>query len=216
VKIAVVCMTLVPGLAGAGAMAQVAGDGMEKAGACSTLPAAERRDCLSRASPHGVPLSRPPPAATAADNWIVSETMSPVDYSPVAIATATAAVSSGGGSAVDTLQFSIRCRGGRSDMVVTGPAITRRAEDYAVTYAVDGGPPVGLAAGALASGSGLALKGDVVRLLASLPDRGVVAFRIAAGQGAVLEARYSLAGLKAVRDRLAIPCRWPAAGAPAK
>jgi len=66
-----------------------------------------------------------------------------------------------------------------------------------------------VAAGTPASGTGVAIKGDVVRLLASLPDRGDVTFRLAARQGAAVEGRYALASLKTVRDRLAVPCKWP-------
>jgi hypothetical protein len=148
--------------------------------------------------------------APAADNWIVSETTSPIDYTPVTIATA----SSGGGPDGSTLQLSIQCRGGRTDLMIGGPALTRRGEDYVVSYAVNDGQPVVVAAGTPASGTGLAIRGDVVRLLASLPDRGEVAFRVTTRQGAALEGRYALAGLKIVLDRLAVPCKWPAAGAP--
>ena len=118
----------------------------------------------------------------AADNWIVSETTSPLDYTPVAIATA----SSSGGPDGATLQLSIQCRGGRTDLVIGGPALTRRVEDYVVSYGVNDGQPVVVAVGAPASGTGVAIKGDVVRLLASLPDRGEVFFRVdrPAGRGA--------------------------------
>ena len=147
--------------------------------------------------------------APAADNWIVSETTSPLDYTPVAIATA----SSSGAPDGAIMQLSIQCRGGRTDLVIGGPAVTRRVEDYVVSYGVNDGQPVVVAVGAPAFGTGVALKGDVVRLLASLPDRGEVFFRIAARQGGTLEGRYALGGLKIVRDRLAVPCKWPA-GAP--
>jgi hypothetical protein len=70
-----------------------------------------------------------------------------------------------------------------------------------------------VAAGTPASGTGVAIRGDVVRLLASLPDQGAVAFRVTARQGAALEGRYALATLKTVLDRLAAPCKWPAAAA---
>ena len=155
-----------------------------------------------------------PPAAAvtpAADNWIVSETTSPIDYTPVAIATA----SSGAGPDGATLLLSIQCRGGRTELVIGGPAVTRRVEDYVVSYGVNDGQPVVVAVGAPAFGTGVALKGDVVRLLASLPDRGEVFFRIAARQGEAPEGRYALLGLRAVLDRLAAPCKWPA-GAPRK
>jgi len=62
----------------------------------------------------------------------------------------------------------------------------------------------------------VAIKGDVVRLLASLPDRGSVYFRITAPQGEILEGRYALAGLNAALKRLAGPCKWPSASQPSK
>jgi hypothetical protein len=216
-KIAATCVAFAFGLAGDGALAQDAVDAMEKLRACSLLAPAERLDCLDKLS-HDISPPPPRPAASstsavapATDNWIVSETTSPLDYTPVAIATA----SSGGGPDGATLQLSIQCRGGRTDLVIAGPALTRRGENYVVSYAVDDGQPVVVAAGTPASGTGVAIKGDVVRLLASLPDRGDVTFRVTARQGPTLEGRYALAGLKTVRDRLTVPCKWPtAAGAP--
>jgi hypothetical protein len=136
-------------------------------------------------------------------DWIVSETTSPIDYTPVAVATASSRGSDG-----DLLQLSIQCRGGRTEMVIGGPAVTRRAEEYVVSYGVNDAPPVGAAVGPPASGTGVALKGDVVRLLASLPDQGEIAFRLTVRQGDVLEGRYALASLKSLRDRMAAPCRW--------
>jgi hypothetical protein len=199
--------------ASADALAQGAGDAMEKLRACSLLTPAERLECLEKLSRDIAPPSPARPAASpapevapAADNWIVSETTSPLDYTPVAIATA----SSGGGPEGAILQLSIQCRGGRTDLVITGPALIRRAEDYVVSYGVNDRPPVVVAAGTPASGAGVAIRGDVVRLLASLPDRGDISFRVTPRQGAALDGRYDLAGLKIVRDRLAGPCKWPA------
>jgi hypothetical protein len=180
------------------------------------LAQAEQLECLEKLSrdiapPSPAPASPLPGATPAADNWIVSETTSPVDYSPVAIATA----SSAGGPDGAPMQLSIQCRGGRTELVIGGPALTRRAEDYVVSYAVNDGQPVVVAAGAPASAPGVAIRGDVVRLLTALPDRGEVAFSVATRQGAALEGRYALASLKNVLNRLAVSCRWPAAaGAP--
>ena len=84
--------------------------------------------------------------APAAANWIVSETTSPLDYTPVAIATA---LSSGGPDRA-ILQLSIQCRGGRTDLVIMGPALIRRGENYVVSYSVNDGPPVMVASGTLA------------------------------------------------------------------
>jgi hypothetical protein len=215
VKIATICLAFAFAPASVGALAQGAGDAMDKLRACSLLAPAERLECLDKLSRDIAPArpaaSPAPEVAPAADNWIVSETTSPLDYTPVAIATA---FSSGGPDGA-ILQLSIQCRGGRTDLVITGPALTGRGEDSVVSYVVNDGQPVVVAAGTPASGAGVAIRGDVVRLLASLPDRGDIAFRVTPRQGAALDGRYDLAGLKIVRVRLAGPCKWPAvAGAP--
>jgi hypothetical protein len=214
-KTAAICLTFAFGLASSAAPAQGAGDAMEQLRACSLLAPVERLDCLDRLS-HDISPPPPPASSTsavapAANNWIVSETTSPLDYTPVAIATA----SSRAGPDGATMQLSIQCRGGRTELVIGDPALPLRAEDHVVSYAVNDSQPAVVAAGAAASGTGVALRGDVVRLLASLPDRGDVAFRVTNRQGATLEGRYALAGLKTLLTRLAVPCKWPAAaGAP--
>jgi hypothetical protein len=219
VKIAAICLAFAFALASAGALAQGTGDAMEKLRACSLLAPAERLECLDKLSrdiapPSPAPLaaSSAPGVAPAADNWIVSETTSPLDYTPVAIATALS-----GGPDGALLQLSIQCRGGRTDLVITGPALTGRGEDSVVSYVVNNGQPVVVTTGTPASGAGVTIRGDVVRLLASLPDRGEISIRVTPRQGAALDGRYDLAGLKIVRVRLAGPCQWPAvAGAPRK
>ena len=184
---------------------------MEKLRACSLLAPAERVGCLDKLSREIAPPSpaRPvaspaPGVAPAADNWIVSETTSPLDYTRVAIATA---LSSGGpDGAIAALDPVPRWPDGPR---ARGPALTGRGEDSVVSYVVNNGQPVVVAAGTPA-GTGVAIRGDVVRLLASLPDGGDISFRVTPRQGAALDGRYDLAGLKIVRDRLAGPCKWPA------
>jgi hypothetical protein len=146
----------------------------------------------------------PAPAPTLAprlaqNTWIVSETRSPVDYSPVAVATASTA----------GLQLSIQCRGGRSEMVVASPQLALRPDRHAVSYAINEGASVPIAVGPSISGNGLALRGDVSRFLLTLPERGDIAFRVAGREGEALEARFALAGLKALHGRMAGPCKWP-------
>jgi hypothetical protein len=41
-----------------------------------------------------------------------------------------------------------------------------------------------------------------------LPERGEVAFRVVGREGGALEARFALAGLKALHGRMAGPCKW--------
>jgi hypothetical protein len=195
VKSAAACLLIALASAGASAMAQAAGDPMDKLRACSMLAGAERAKCLDRLSE----------GTATPDSWIVSETTSPLDYSPVVIASATARGAPDGSG----MKLSIACRGGNTSLVLSGPGVSPTVEGYAVSYAVDGGAPTTLVAAAAASGTAMAIVGDVVRLLVSLPPQGEVAFRIAGRRGVTLEGRYSLDGLKTARERMAVPCRWP-------
>src|SRR4051812_33354347 len=79
------------------AFAQSASDPMEHLRACSLMEHADRLRCLEELSRAIAPPAR---AAPADGNWIVSETTSPVDYTPVV----TANTSSRGG---DPMQLSI-------------------------------------------------------------------------------------------------------------
>ncbi len=210
------CVAFAVALASTHALAQGTGDTMDKLRACALLVHADRLECLEKLSRDIGPPSAGRPTASparevapAADNWIVSETTSPIDYSPVAIATA----SSTGGSDSAAMELSVQCRGGRTDLVIGGLTFIRRVENYVVSYVVNDGQPVVVATGTPASGSGVAIKGDVVRLLTSLPDRGDVVFRVTARQDGELAGRYALAALKAVLERLSVPCKWPTAAA---
>ena len=146
----------------------------------------------------------PAPAEATAAKWIVSETRSPIDYSPVAIATASSSAGADG-----VLQLSIQCRGGRSEMVIRSAPLMRRAEDHVVSYVVNDAPPVTVTSGLSSSGSGIALKGDVAGFLTALPAEGAITFRVADRQGGTLEGRYDLPGIKALVARLTGPCKWP-------
>jgi len=141
--------------------------------------------------------------AQGADNWIVSETTSPVDYTPMLIATTYARRGQDGAA----MQFSIHCRAGRVELVVAGSTVTRRGEEYAITYRVNDGAPVQVPAGTPSSGTGAAFGGDVVRLLRSLPEDGTLAVRLSTRQGAAQEGQFSLSGLKAVRDKVSAACK---------
>jgi len=69
------------------------------------------------------PTAPPDRSAQGGDNWIISETTSPVDYTPIVTAT----TSSRGGSNGSSMRLSIYCRGGRTELVVAGPAVSRAA-----------------------------------------------------------------------------------------
>ena len=190
------------GVASAVAFAQT-NDPVAQLRACSVMEHAERLECLNRLSRD---IAAPDRAARGGDNWIVSETTSPVDYTPIV-----AANTSSRGLDGSSMQLSIFCRNGRTEIVITGSALSRKGEDYAVTYSINGNQPVRVAAGSPSFGTGVALQGDVVRLLQSFPDEGEIAIHLSTRTAAAVDRSFSLGGLKMVREKIAAACKWPSA-----
>lgn len=157
---------------------------------------------------HAQTVTAPPPRlAPDADTWMISETTSPVDYAPIVTATTVQRLDANGSS----LQLSIHCRGGRTELLVGGMAVARSGENYTISYRINDAQSVQLAAVPSSFGVGAAFKGDVVRLLQSLPKQGGMAIRLSTREGATLDGYFSLGGLTAARDKIAAACRWPQA-----
>ena len=193
-----IALSVAFGVASGIAFAQEAADPMAHLRACSTMERAERLECLDRLSRD---IAVPDRAAGSGDNWIISETTSPVNYTPMVTAT----TSSRGGSDGSSMQLAIHCRRGRTELVVSGPAVSRRSSDYSITYRVNNDQPVQLAARSPAFGAGVAFTGDIVRLLQSLPEDGHIAVR----GGAAQYGHFLLGGVKTAREKLAAACKWP-------
>jgi len=181
-------------------LAQGAEDRTTQLSDCSPTERAERLEC-----PEKAPRTTASGQALKENNWTISLTTSPVDYSPVATATTS---SRDGGAGESSIKFSIRCRGGRTELLLDGPGISGRG-DYAVFYRVNDGQPVQFAAAVPASGAGVTLGGDVVRLLQSLPDGGSLSIHLLPRTGASMDGSFSLAGLETVRAKMVDVCRWP-------
>jgi hypothetical protein len=183
------------------AYAQNTSDPMETLRACSAMEGQARLECLQD-------LSRkiPPPGRRVSDDgWLISETTSPVDYSPIVTAT----TSSVGGSDGASMQLAIHCRKGRTEVVVAGPAVSRSASEYAVSFQLNAEQPMQLTAASPSSGSGVAFGGDVVQLLRSLPDDGHIVVRLSIRTGVVQEGQFPLGGFKNVREKVGTACKWP-------
>lgn len=153
----------------------------------------------------GVTTAPPAAAAPVTGNWVISETSSPVDYTPIVVAIA----NSREGAESSAMQLNIYCRNGRTELVVNGPAISGRGDDYAVSYRINGDGPVQTAAGPPSFGAGARFKGDIVPLLRSLPEQGEILIRLVPRSGAALEGHFSLGGMNLVREKLAGACKWP-------
>jgi hypothetical protein len=186
------------------ALAQGADNPIAQLRACSPMERADRMECLDNVSRATAPPARPAPEA---DGWIISQTSSPVDYAPIATATIASRKDVSG----STIQLAIRCRGGRAELAVAGPTISGRGEDYVVSYRINGGQPVQIAAGAAAFGAGVAFKGDAGSLLQSLPSQGELAVHLSLRVGTAQDEIFPLVGLEAVRAKIAVACNWPRA-----
>ena len=184
------------------ASARGANDPAAQLRACSVVGKAGQLQCLDKLWRDPAP---PLQLALAGDGWIVSETTSPVDYSPIATATASSRKVAG----APAMLLTIRCRGGRTELVVAGPDITGPGDNYFISYRVNGGPSVQLAGAVAALGDGVAFKGDVAALLQSLPGNGELVVRLFPVSGSEFEGIFSLDGLEALRARIGATCKWP-------
>jgi hypothetical protein len=190
------------------AVAEDVGDLLSQLKACSQRDDAPRLECLNQLSRQ---IAQPPASSPAATNhWIVSETTSPVDYTPLVTAT----TSSRSDSERLPSLLSISCRNGRTELVVTnnGPP-NRSANDFMVTYRINDQEPVPQR-WMPAAGRGASFRGDVVSFLRSLPDQGKIGIRVFDTQVLLHDGIFLLDGLSIVRERVAAACKWPGAGAP--
>jgi hypothetical protein len=201
-KTAAISLSVAFNVAGEIVFAQGVSDPLAELRACSLLEHAERLECLDKLSRNIAPPAVPAPGD---DNWIVSETTSPVDYTPIVTATTSSRRSPDGSS----MQLSIRCRAGRTELVVPGPAVSRGSEDYAISYRINDDQPVQIAGRSPSFGTGIAFTGDVVRLLQSLPEDGAIEVRLTTRTGAAQDGHFLLGGLKPVREKVAAACKWP-------
>jgi hypothetical protein len=142
---------------------------------------------------------------SAASEWIVSETTSPIDYSPVVIAV----VQSEDTPQSSKMQLSVYCRNSQTYLVVTGSTISDRGDSYTLSYSVFGAKPVRVVAGVPPTGAGVAFQGDIVGMLQSFRGEGEVALRLVTRTGSVLEGRFPLNGWNAAKRKIAAACKWP-------
>ena len=158
------------------------------------------------ASPNEPPPESPQnqPADPA---WIVSETTSPVDYSP--LITAVIHPTSSVKDAPNAL--AVRCRGSRTELLLRTEGAWRasRASEVQVDYQINDQPLVRLQWTVSADGKTASYKGDAVGLLRSLPEGARLKISVFDGQGLGQEAMFQLTGLDSVRQKIGLACKWP-------
>ncbi|WP_198029413.1 type VI secretion system-associated protein TagO [Bradyrhizobium sp. WSM3983] len=184
-----------------------AGDATDRLKKCAKLEGMERLKCVDELL--GEAAEPTTPAPPRAQNWIISETTSPVDYKPQI-----AAQTMGRPATKDApSSISIRCRASRTElMIATSPSWKQPPEgEVKVVYQVNDDPSIEDRWRAAEGGRSLAFQGDVVRLLRSLPEDGRLLIRVYAGKTPPYESTFQLTGLDSVRRKLATACGWPRA-----
>ena len=142
-------------------------------------------------------------------NWIISETTSPVDYAPVM----TAAIRLPFTVKHAPNTFAIRCRGGRTELLVRTEGTWRasRTREVQVDYQINDQPLVKLTWTVSPDGKTAIYRDDAVGLLQSLPDGARLKISVLDEPGPSHEATFQLTGLDVVREKIAVACKWPPA-----
>jgi hypothetical protein len=140
-------------------------------------------------------------------NWVVTETTSPVDYTPLIIAALL--LPSNVKDGPNTL--AIRCHGLRTELLVRTEGTWRAspAREVQVAYQINDQPVVKLPWTASADGKTASYKGEAVGLLQSLPEDALLKINVLDGPGSGHEATFQLAGLDAALEKIAVACKWP-------
>ena len=194
---------------------QPSDDAIARLKACFQLDRALQSECLENLSRELGDKKNQNSAEPAPQNWIVSETMSPVDYSPMITAT----ISSEPTAKDAPATFIIRCRGQRTDLLISteGSWPASRVNELQLDLRVNSQPAVRMQWIASSDSRTAIFKDDAVRFLRSLPDGGRIVISMTDARGMAHEASFQLTGLDVVRQKIAADCKWTPAdrGAPA-
>ena len=179
---------------------------------CLKTEAAARQQCLDQLWSDLTRDNKPASPAREGGTWVISETVSPVDYTPQISA---ANLSQATGPNAPT-SLAVHCRRQRAELAVstTGSWKASSADEFRVAYRVNEGPVVVEERWAAAPGGRTAVfKGDAVQWLRTLPDSGQITVRVFDWQGPPHEAIFHLDGVSMVREKIGALCKpLPATG----
>jgi hypothetical protein len=140
-------------------------------------------------------------------DWTLSETRSPVDFSPLVIAVirATSDVKDGPNS------FEVRCRSQRTEISIRadGAWTAQRGNELVVDYQINDQPIVRQPWILSADGKTATYRNDSVELLRSLPDGGTMKIALTDKGGVRHESIFHLTGLSRVRESVGTACKFP-------
>jgi Type VI secretion system VasI, EvfG, VC_A0118 len=145
-----------------------------------------------------------PQARPLESNWVVSETKSPVDYSPLL----TAVIRPTSGSPGGPVSLAIRCRGGQTALLIrterTWHATHRNA--IPVDFQINNQSTLRQNWTLSADAKIASYADDAVELLRSLPDGARLSVSVTDGAE---QATFLLGGWDEIRKRVETACKWP-------
>lgn len=153
-----------------------------------------------------VPVVEGTQAAPPVSAWVVSETSSPVDYSPLVTAATRALTSVKDAPTAMT----IRCRGKRTELWIhaDGPWPSTRANLLRVESRIDAQPPAKTTWVASADRQAASFSGDVVGFLRAMPDQAKLNLSVIDAAGTPHQATFELTGMDVVRKKIGDACQW--------
>jgi hypothetical protein len=146
------------------------------------------------------------PLRPTGTNWVISETTSPVDYSPLV----TALIRSTSQVKDAPSALAVRCRGQHTELLVRadGTWTATRGHELRVDYQVNDQPAVGLQWILSSDGKTATYKDDRVSLLLSLPDGARLKINVADRTSSSHEATFQIDGWDVVRNKIGAACKW--------
>jgi hypothetical protein len=146
------------------------------------------------------------PARPTGTNWLISETTSPVDYSPLV----TGLMHSTSKVKDSPSALLVRCVGERTELLVRtdGTWTATRGHELRVDYQVNDQPAVGLQWILSSDGKTATYKDDPVSFFQSLPDAARLKINVADRASSSHEATFQTDGWDVVRNKIATACKW--------
>jgi hypothetical protein len=156
-----------------------------------------------------IPSREPDPTTLRDSGWVVSETTSPIDYSPLIAAVLRPASRLHDGPS----NLTVHCRRGRTELSVWSEGGWRATRNDAVLidHRVNREPIVRQMWSLSADAKTATYKGDAIELLQSLPEGALLSISIADGDNPRREATFLLTGWTAIRQKIEKLCKWPPA-----
>jgi hypothetical protein len=156
--------------------------------------------------PNISPKTADVPRRPTGTNWVISETTSPVDYSPLV----TALIRSTSQVKDAPSALAVRCLGQRTELLVRtdGTWTATRGQELRVDYQVNDQPAVGLQWILSSDGKTATYKDDPVSLFQSLPDGAHLKINVADRASSSHEAMFQIDGWDVVRNKIGTACKW--------